>query len=69
MMDDIGTDDYEAWKRTPVNRASNFVNKFISARGNSDLDFISNPIRSNVANNIKRIMLNFLLQSQKNKKM
>lgn len=53
MMDDIGTDDYEAWKRSPVNRASNFVNKFISARGNSDLDFISNPIRSNVANNIK----------------
>ena len=69
MMSDVSSSDYDAWRNNAVTRASQFVNKFVSARGNSDLDFVGSALRSKVpSHNIKKcaVFLGTITKEQEN---
>ena len=68
-MSDVSSSDYDAWRNNAVTRASQFVNKFVSARGNSDLDFVGSALRSKVpSHNIKKcaVFLGKITKEQEN---
>lgn len=60
MMSDIDAYEYAAWKNDAVTRASQYVNKFISARGNADLNFVSSPLREKVPSHDLKKFAEFL---------
>ena len=60
MMDDIDSAEYSAWKNDPVTRASQYINKFINARGNADLDFVNSTLRRKVPNHNTKKFAEFL---------
>mgnify|MGYP000848589072 FL=1 len=60
MMSDIDSAEYSAWKNDAVTRASQYVNKFISARGNADLNFVSSTLREKVPSHNIKLFAEFL---------
>lgn len=60
MMADIDSAEYAAWKNDAVTRASQYVNKFLSARGNADLNFVSSSLRSKVPSHDMKKFAEFL---------
>ena len=60
MMDDIDSAEYSAWKNDPVTRAGQYINKFINARGNADLDFVNSTLRRKVPNHNTKKFAEFL---------
>lgn len=54
MMENISSEEFNKWKLNPIVRASEYVNKFISSRGNADLSFWNSKLRRKVPKDLKK---------------